>query len=76
MSRNCKANVLTVLNMKQEKKMVNFRISEELAEDLKNVAEQLEIPQSQIARAALKQKVSELRGAVKDVAEKQLALNQ
>ena len=46
--------------MKQEKKLVNFRISESLAADLKEASDRLEIPQSQIAREALKEKIATL----------------
>jgi hypothetical protein len=47
--------------MKQPKKLVNFRINEDLAEDLKEVSDQLEIPQSQIVRDGVKEKVGALK---------------
>lgn len=45
---------------KEPKKLVNFRVTETLAEELKELSYRLDIPQSQIARAALTQKVREL----------------
>lgn len=50
--------------MKQDKKLVNFRISESLADELREVAEHKDIPQSQIVRDAVKEKVRELKAEI------------
>lgn len=47
--------------MKQDKKLVNFRISETLAEELKEVSEAYELPQSQVVRDAVREKVAEMK---------------
>jgi predicted DNA-binding protein len=49
--------------IKPEKKFFNFRISESLADDLREVSDELEIPQSQIVREAVKEKVAALKDA-------------
>lgn len=55
--------MLHIKEMKEEKKMVNFRVSEALAEDLREASEILEIPQSQIVREAVKEKVAAIKAA-------------
>lgn len=47
--------------MKDEKKLVNVRMSETLAEDLKEEAEKLEIGQSQFIRDAVREKIATVR---------------
>lgn len=47
--------------MKDEKKLVNVRMSETLAEDLKEISEQLEIGQSQFIRDAVRERIALLR---------------
>lgn len=47
--------------MKADKKLINFRIPENLADDLKEVSDGLDVPQSQIVRDAVKEKVAELK---------------
>lgn len=44
--------------MKDEKKLVNVRMSETLAEDLKEVSEKLEMGQSQFIRDAVREKIA------------------
>lgn len=61
MSSKCKANYLTTKNMKQDKKLVNVRMSETLAEDLKEISEDLEIGQSQFIRDAVREKIAALK---------------
>jgi len=58
--------------MKQQKKLVNFRINEDLAEDLKEVSDRLEIPQSQIVRDGLKEKVGALKKQIAENAKERV----
>lgn len=58
--------------MKKPKKIVNFRVTEVLAADLKEVSERLDISQAEIARAALSEKVAELNE--KSLKESEVAL--
>lgn len=52
--------------MKQEKKLVNFRISEALAEELKEAAEIKEVPQSHIVRDAIKKEVKAVKAEAQE----------
>jgi Arc/MetJ-type ribon-helix-helix transcriptional regulator len=47
--------------MKPDKKLINFRIPEPLADDLKEVSDGLDMSQSQIVRDAVREKVAELK---------------
>jgi predicted DNA-binding protein len=47
--------------MKEDKKLVNVRMSESLAEDLKEISEELEIGQSQFVRDAIRDKIAAVR---------------
>lgn len=45
-------------DMKAEKKLVNVRMSEALAEDLRQTSEQLEMGQSQFIREAVRDRIA------------------
>lgn len=49
--------------MKQAKKLVNIRMSETLAEALREESERLEIGQSQFVRDAIRDKIARLKRA-------------
>lgn len=50
--------------MKQEKKLVNVRMSETLAEALREESERLEIGQSQFIRDAVREKITVLKESI------------
>lgn len=55
--------------MKTDKKMINFRIPENLADDLKEVSDALDVPQSQLVRDAVRDKVAEVKRQIAAQAE-------
>lgn len=54
--------------MKAEKKLVNVRMSETLAEDLKEVSERLEMGQSQFIRDAVREKIATVKRSLEETA--------
>ncbi len=53
--------MLGTTHMNDEKILVNFRIRETDADELRAAAKFLDIPQSQIIREAVKEKVAEIK---------------
>lgn len=52
-----------------EKKLINVRMSETLADELKDVCEQREIGQSQFIRDAIREKIAAIKAAEPQTAE-------
>lgn len=61
--------------MKAEKKLVNVRMSETLAEDLRETSERLEIGQSQFIRDAVREKIAVVKRELEPVAAETVTAN-
>ena len=61
--------------MKPEKKLVNVRMSETLAEDLRETSERLEMGQSQFIREAVREKIAVVKRELEPAATETLATN-